>query len=97
LAALRGRVRRFKAIGKTLQKLFCPALEETRKMQKTVYRVRTQERIQGRTALDMQCDAQASDLASVPRPEERCGGRLSFTSARGEAPAVLRALPDLSQ
>ena len=82
LATLRGRVRRFKSIGKTLQKLFSPNLERAltflddsllpstsnavergnrrhRKMQKTVYRVRTQEHIQGRIALDMQRDAQA--------------------------------------
>ena len=82
LAALRVRVRRFRAIGKALQKLFSPTLEKAltflddsllpstsnavergnrrhRKMQKTVYRVRTQEHIQGRIALDMQRDAQA--------------------------------------
>ena len=82
LATLRGRVRRFKVIGKTLQKLFSPTLDKAltflddsllpptsnavergnrrhRKMQKTVYRVRTQEHIQHRIALDMQRDAQA--------------------------------------
>ena len=82
LAGLRRRVRRFKAVGKTLQKLFSPTLEKAltflddsllpstsnavergnrrhRKMQKTVYRVRTQEHIHGRIALDMQRDAQA--------------------------------------
>lgn len=81
LAKLRRRVRRFKAIGKTLQKLFSPNLEKAltflddsllpptsnavergnrrhRKMQKTVYRVRTQEHIRCRVALDMQRDAQ---------------------------------------
>ncbi len=83
LAKLRRRVRRFKTIGKTLQKLFSPNLEKAltflddtllpstsnavergnrrhRKMQKTVYRVRTQEHVQGRIALDMQRDAQAN-------------------------------------
>ena len=88
LAALRGRVRRFKAVGKTLQKLFSPTLEKAltflddsllpptsnavergnrrhRKMQKTVYRVRTQEHIQGRIALDMQRDAQAEGRAQT--------------------------------
>ena len=83
LAKLRRRVRRFKKIGKTLQKLFSPNLEKAltflddsllpatsnavergnrrhRKMQKTVYRVRTQQNIQGRIALDMQRDAQSN-------------------------------------
>jgi hypothetical protein len=77
LAQLRRRVRRFKKVGKTLQKLFSPNLEKAlmflndkllpatsnavergyrrhRKMQKTVYRVRTQLNITGRIALDMQ-------------------------------------------
>ena len=76
LAKLRRRVRRFKRIGKTLQKLFSPNLEKAltflddkllpstsnavergyrrhRKMQKTVYRVRTQSTITSRIALDM--------------------------------------------
>lgn len=76
LAKLRRRVRRFKKVGKTLQKLFSPNLEKSltflddkllpstsnavergyrrhRKMQKTVYRVRTQSNINGRIALDM--------------------------------------------
>jgi hypothetical protein len=82
LAKLRRRVRRFKKVGKTLQKLFSPHLEKAltflddkllpstsnavergnrrhRKMQKTVYRVRTQENISDRIALDMLRDAQA--------------------------------------
>lgn len=77
LAQLRRRVRRFKNVGKTLQKLFSPNLEKAlvflddkllpstsnavergyrrhRKMQKTVYRVRTQSNIASRIALDMQ-------------------------------------------
>jgi hypothetical protein len=77
LAKLRRRVRRFKKVGKTLQKLFSPNLEKSltflddkllpstsnavergyrrhRKMQKTVYRVRTRQNIHGRIALDMQ-------------------------------------------
>jgi len=77
LARLRRRVRRFKRIGKTLQKLFSPNLEKAltflddkllpstsnavergyrrhRKMQKTVYRVRTQSHISSRIALDME-------------------------------------------
>src|SRR5262249_59271348 len=80
LAALRQRVRRFKAVAQTLRKLFSPNLEKAltflddsllpstsnavergnrryRKMQKTVYRVRTQEGIINRIALDMLRDA----------------------------------------
>jgi len=82
LAKLRGRVRRFKRVGKTLNKLFSANLEKAltflddallpstsnavergfrrhRKMQKTVYRVRTQAQISRRIALDMQRDARA--------------------------------------
>jgi hypothetical protein len=82
LAQLRRRVRRFKDVGRTLQKLFSPNLEKAltflndgllpstsnavergnrrhRKMQKTVYRVRGQEHMAHRIALDMQREAQA--------------------------------------
>jgi len=82
LVKLRRRVRRFKAVGRTLQKLFSPNLEKAlvflddsllpstsnavergnrrhRKMQKTVYRVRTHDHTVQRVALDMQRDAQA--------------------------------------
>ena len=82
LARLRRRVRRFKWIGKTLQKLFSPNLEKAltflddkllpstsnavergyrrhRKMQKTVYRVRTKSNISSRIALDMQREERA--------------------------------------
>jgi hypothetical protein len=38
-----------------------------RKMQKTVYRVRTQEHIQGRIAQDMQRDAQAEGRTQTIR------------------------------
>jgi len=80
LAKLRRRVRRFKQIGHTLQKLFSPNLEKALvflddsllpstsnavergnrrhcKMQKSVYRVRTQEHISHRIASDMQREA----------------------------------------
>jgi hypothetical protein len=80
LAKLRQRVRRFKAVGKVLQKLQSPNLDKAltflddklfpstsnavergnrrhRKMQKTVYRVRTQENINNRIALDMLRDS----------------------------------------
>jgi Transposase len=83
LAKLRKRVRRFKAVGRTLQKLFSSNLEKAlvflddsllpstsnavergnrrhRKMQKSVYRVRSQENIVNRIALDMQREVQTS-------------------------------------
>ena len=82
LAKLRQRVRRFKAVGQTLKKLFSPTLEKAlvflddamlpatsnavergnrrhRKMQKTIYRVRTGQHIRQRIAVDMLRDAQA--------------------------------------
>jgi hypothetical protein len=82
LAKLRVRVRRFRAVGKTLSKLFSPNLEKAltflddkllpatsnavergnrrhRKMQKTVYRVRTHAHIKARIAIDMLREAQA--------------------------------------
>jgi hypothetical protein len=90
LAQLRRRARRFKKVGKTLQKLFSPNLEKAltflddkllpatsnavergyrrhRKMQKTVYRVRTQPNITGRIALDMQREerTQHRDLTTM--------------------------------
>jgi len=81
LAKLRQRVRRFKTIGKLLNKLRSPHLEQAltflddkllpstanavergnrrhRKMQKTVYRIRTQEHIRNRIAMDMLRDSQ---------------------------------------
>lgn len=82
LAKLRSRVRRFKRVGQTLNKLFSSNLDKAltflddsllpstsnavergfrrhRKMQKTVYRVRTQAQISRRIAIDIQRDAQA--------------------------------------
>jgi hypothetical protein len=81
LATLRQRVRRFKPVGKILNKLRSPNLDKAltflddkllpstsnavergnrrhRKMQKTVYRVRTQEHLSNRIAMDMLRDAQ---------------------------------------
>jgi hypothetical protein len=81
LARLRRRVRRFKAVRRTLQTLFSPNLEKAltflddrllpatsnavergnrrhRKMQNAVYRVRTQQRLADRLALDLFRDAQ---------------------------------------
>jgi hypothetical protein len=86
LAQLRRRVRRFRSVGQTLQKLFSPNLEKAltflddrllgstsnavergnrryRKMQKTVYRVRTQAHITGRIALDMLRESHAQGRA----------------------------------
>jgi len=82
LAKLRSRVRHFKHVGRTLNKLFSPNLAKAltflndslmpatsnavelgfrrhRKMQKTVYRVRTRAQISRRIAADMQRDAQS--------------------------------------
>jgi hypothetical protein len=82
LARLRRRVRRFKYVGRALNKLFSPNLDKAltflddsllpstsnavergfrrhRKMQKTVYRVRTRVQISRRIAVDMLRDAQA--------------------------------------
>ena len=82
LAGLRRRVRRFKHVGRALNKLFSPNLDKAltflddsllpstsnavergfrrhRKMQKTVYRVRTRVQISRRIAVDMLRDAQA--------------------------------------
>jgi len=90
LANLRRRVRRFKKVGKTLQKLFSPNLEKSltflddkllpststavergyrrhRKMQKTVYRVRTQHNIDGRIALDMQREERSQQRAETTK------------------------------
>jgi hypothetical protein len=82
LAQLRRRVRRFKKVGKTLQRLFSPNLEKAltflddkllpstsnavergnrrhRKMQKSVYRVRTRQSLHRRMALDLLRERQA--------------------------------------
>lgn len=82
LAKLRRRVRRFKPVGRTLQKLFSPTLEKSltflddkllpstsnavergnrrhRKMQKSVYRVRTRLSLHRRMALDLLRDRYA--------------------------------------
>ena len=98
LAPLRRRVRRFKAIGRTLQKLFSPNIEKAlvflddsllpstsnavergnrrhRKMQKSVYRVRSLEHVSHRIALDMQRDARMPKrfLAIATLHRERAG------------------------
>jgi hypothetical protein len=88
LAKLRQRVRRFKHVGRILNKLYSPNLDKAltflddkllpstsnavergnrrhRKMQKTVYRVRTKEHIHNRIALDMLRDSQKDDRATT--------------------------------
>jgi hypothetical protein len=90
LAKLRQRVRRFKQVGKILNKLQSPNLDKAltflddkqlpstsnavergnrrhRKMQKTVYRVRTQEHIHNRIALDMLRDSHKDDRATTTK------------------------------
>lgn len=84
LGRLRSRVRRFKQVGRTLKKIFSPALDKAltflddrclpatsnavergnrrhRKMQKSVYRVRTCALLKGRMALDLLREAQLPD------------------------------------
>jgi hypothetical protein len=88
LTQLRRHVRRYRSLGKSLDKLHSPNLEKAltflndkllpatsnavergnrrlRKMQKTVYRVRTQASLEGRLALDLQRDQQADDRSST--------------------------------
>jgi hypothetical protein len=88
LATLRQRVRRFKQVGKVLNKLQSPNLDKAltflddkllpstsnavergnrrhRKMQKTVYRVRTKEHIHNRIALDMLRESQKEDRGTT--------------------------------
>jgi hypothetical protein len=88
LAKLRQRVRRFKQIGKVLNKLRSPNVDKAltflddklfpstsnavergnrrhRKMQKTIYRVRTKEHIHNRIALDMLRDSQKDDRTNT--------------------------------
>ena len=90
LAQLRRRVRRFKNVRQTLQKLYSPNLEKAlvflndkllpstsnavergyrrhRKMQKTVYRVRTQSNIISRIALDMQREERGSPRSQTTK------------------------------
>jgi hypothetical protein len=88
LAKLRQRVRRFKQVGKILNKLRSPSLDKAltflddkllpstsnavergnrrhRKMQKTVYRIRTKAHIHNRIALDMLRDSQKDDRTNT--------------------------------
>jgi Transposase len=88
LARLRQRVRRYRSLGKSLDKLHSPNLEKAltfldegllpatsnavergnrrhRKMQKTIYRVRTHTALVGRMALDLRRDQQAEGRSST--------------------------------
>ncbi len=88
LSHLRRRVRRYRRLGKSLDKLHSPNLEKAltflddkllpatsnavergnrrqRKMQKSVYRVRTQPNLIGRLALDLQRERQAAGRRST--------------------------------
>jgi hypothetical protein len=90
LVKLRARVRRFRSVGRTLQKLFSPTLQKAltflddsllpstsnavergnrrhRKMQKTVYSVRTLKNIHHRMALDLLRDQRLSPRATTVR------------------------------
>jgi hypothetical protein len=94
LAKLRQRVRRFKHVGKILNKLRSPNLDKAltflddklfpstsnavergnrrhRKMQKTIYRVRTHEHMHNRIALDMLRDSQKDDRTKTLRTLHR--------------------------
>jgi hypothetical protein len=88
LARLRRRVRRYRGLGKSLDKLYSPNLEKAltflddkllpgtsnavergnrrhRKMQKTIYRVRTRAALVGRMALDLERDQQGDARSST--------------------------------
>ncbi len=88
LTRLRQRLRRYRSLGKSLDKLYSPNLEKAltflddkllpatsnavergnrrhRKMQKTVYRVRTHAALAGRMALDLQRDQQKDSRSST--------------------------------
>lgn len=88
LARLRQKVKRYRSLGRSLDKLKSPNLEKAlvflddklmeatsnavergnrrvRKMQKTVYRVRTKDSLEGRLALDLQRDQQREPRAAT--------------------------------
>jgi hypothetical protein len=88
LQRLRQRLRRYRSLGKSLDKLHSPNLEKAltfldekllqstsnvveranrrhRKMQKTIYRVRTKANLEGRMALDLHRDQQADGRSST--------------------------------
>lgn len=103
LAKLRRRVRRFRSVGKTLNKLFSQSLDKAltflddsllpstsnavergfrrhRKMQKTVYRVRSLTQISRRIAVDIQRDDQAEGRLQTTQTLHK--GRVEAKKAR---------------
>jgi hypothetical protein len=114
LARLRRRVKRFEAVGKTLQKLYSPNLEKAliflddkllpstsnavergnrrhRKMQKTVYRVRTQRSLEQRMALDLLREMNAAGRRQTTKAlhRDRSPGRFSTEFGAAEPVMVL--------
>jgi hypothetical protein len=98
LASLRSRLRRYRSLGRSLDKLHSPNLEKAltflddkllpatsnavergnrrhRKMQKTVYRVRRQQTLKGRIALDMERDKQASERLATAKSLHHARGK----------------------
>ena len=98
LARLRRRLRRYRTLGKSLDKLRSPNLEKAltflddkllpatsnavergnrrhRKMQKSVYRVRTRTNLVGRLALDLQRERQAAGRQSTTKSLHRARAR----------------------
>jgi hypothetical protein len=94
LTKLRRRLRRYRTLGKSLDKLHSPNLEKAltflddkllpatsnavergnrrhRKMQKSVYRVRTRANLVGRLALDLQRERQAAGRQSTTKSLHR--------------------------
>jgi hypothetical protein len=112
LAQLRRRIKRFRQVGKTLQKLHSPNLEKAltflddkllpstsnavergnrrhRKMQKTVYRVRTKRSLEQRMALDLlrEMQARGRDQAKAALHRARSPGR--FIAESKETPVTV--------
>jgi hypothetical protein len=98
LGRLRRRLRRYRSLGRSLDKLKSPNLEKAltflddkllpatsnavergnrrhRKMQKTVYRVRGQEALKGRLAMDLQRDQQAAGRLATTKTLHEVRGR----------------------
>ena len=112
LAQLRRRVKRFKAVGKTLDKLYSPNLQKAltflddkllpstsnavergnrrhRKMQKAVYRVRTQQSLQRRMALDLLREMQAAGRSRATRALHRARTPQRFGAENPAASATV--------
>jgi Transposase len=98
LAGLRSRLRRYRSLGRSLDRLHSPDLEKAltflddellpatsnavergnrrhRKMQKTVYRVRRQQTLKGRIALDMERDKRASERLATAKSLHHARGK----------------------